>query len=223
MSGTAGTTALGARTIVGMVSSYPSLVGSVISQVVIVLGSKYTGRATRQAVDTYGTFVFRLAIISVVFAFCLAAAFFFAAETIFAFYSKDPAIVKECKSVTPLVVASYESIALSVGSSVVGGVVFAAQEFGFLTVINIATQFLVYLPAIIVVENKHFGEITLFRLMLPNFLQALVVTVFQVILIVTKVRPELARLAAQDAGVARTEQGVEMGQTVVLTSAGVVT
>ena len=220
MSGTAGTTALGARTIVGMVSSYPSLVGSVISQVVIVLGSKYTGRATRQAVDTYGTFVFRLAIISVVFAFCLAAAFFFAAETIFAFYSKDPAIVKECKSVTPLVVAS---IALSVGSSVVGGVVFAAQEFGFLTVINIATQFLVYLPAIIVVENKHFGEITLFRLMLPNFLQALVVTVFQVILIVTKVRPELARLAAQDAGVARTEQGVEMGQTVVLTSAGVVT
>jgi hypothetical protein len=88
-----------------------------------------------------------------------------------------------------------------------------------------------------VVENKRFGEVTLLRLMTPDFLQALVVTVCQVVLIVVKVRPELTRLREQGATasalaataaecgarVAVRGGGVEMGQVGVLTSAGMVT
>ena len=45
--------------------------------------------------------------------------------------------------------------------------VFSAQEFQWITGINLATQYLVYLPLMLLVETKAFGEVSLFQLQLP--------------------------------------------------------
>jgi hypothetical protein len=71
------------------------------------------------------------------------------------------------------------------------------QEFAWTTAINIATQYLVYLPLIIIVENKHFGEVTLVRLLLPGLAQGVVGTIAQIVLLARKVWPELRHMREQ--------------------------
>ena len=71
------------------------------------------------------------------------------------------------------------------------------QEFGWTTTINIATQYLVYLPLIILVESKYFGEVTLVRLLLPGLAQGIVGTAAQIVLLARKVWPQLQHMREQ--------------------------
>lgn len=66
-----------------------------------------------------------------------------------------------------------------------------------MTTINIATQYLVYVPLIVLVESKHFGEVTLVRLMLPGLAQGVVGTVAQIVLLRRKVWPQLLHIREQ--------------------------
>ena len=170
------------------------MIGGVISSVVVILGSKYIGRATAASIDTYMRFIGTIFVVSLALSGLLAFAFSVAADGIFGIYTTDQAMLQVCKSITPLVVFQ---IALGTATSVVGGMVYAAQEFAWLTSINIFTQYAVYLPLIVLVENKHFGEVTLVRLMLPGLAESVVGTVAQVSLIWWKVWPELQEIRAQ--------------------------
>ena len=69
--------------------------------------------------------------------------------------------------------------------------VFSAQEFQWITGINLATQYLVYLPLMLLVETKAFGEVSLFQLQLPGLVQGLVGLAAQLCLLCCKVLPRL--------------------------------
>ena len=56
---------------------------------------------------------------------------------------------------------------------------------------------MVYLPLIILVENKYFGEVTLVRLLLPGLAQGIVGTAAQIVLLARKVWPELRHMREQ--------------------------
>eukprot|EP01048_Picozoa_sp_COSAG05_P013999 COSAG05_NODE_1545_length_4590_cov_2.623692_2_plen_201_part_00 len=148
----------------------------------------------------YLLFVQRLAIFTVVAATGLGLALWLGAESIYGLFTTSHETVVLCRAVTPIVLAN---VVCNIGGAVIAGMIYAAQEFRWLTAINIAVQFAVYLPAIVLAEHGVFGrdqatgQVGLLQLMIPDLLQALCVIACQLMLVGTKVRREL--LATTDA------------------------
>ena len=216
----AGKLSLDARVIIDNVAAYPAIIGGVITSTVIVLGSKYTGQATRTSIDTYMIFVRRLFLFTLVAAGTVGGALFLYADSVFGLFTTSSATISLCEGVRELVLAK---VVLNIMGSVVGGMVYAAQEFELLTAINIVSQFAVYLPAMLLAEKGYFSghgggsheTVGLYGLMVPDLLQSLAVAVCQLVLVCTRVRWGLRRaIVADDVAAVRslTVEAAAVGQ-----------
>eukprot|EP01047_Picozoa_sp_COSAG01_P060692 COSAG01_NODE_7476_length_3195_cov_4.496770_2_plen_265_part_00 len=184
--GQAGVAALGARTILTQVGNYPATVAAVVSQVIMVLGAKYLGEASRRSITVYLRFVRNIFLAATLVTAVLSVGFFFFADAIYRVWTSDAETLKLCHSVTPLIVYN---IASSIATAVVSAMLWSAQEFQWITAINIGTEYTCYVPMMALVESNVFGEISLFQLQLPQLVQSIVSLLAQLVLLWFKVLP----------------------------------